>query len=148
VRQEVDKRCSEKVFLRFLALVIAKAAEGGSWALWTGVSNKAWLQLLKSYGMNHSACMVLTRDICRTITKFCMKLHDVRFKPEKARRAAEKIKNREALDTYIRKWYVALTHDRVDSSPNTKCSPGKCAERINGSEHTRTEHEKLPNKRK
>jgi hypothetical protein len=41
-----------------------------------GLFNKAWLQLLKSYGMNHSACMVLTRDICRTITKFRMKLHD------------------------------------------------------------------------
>ncbi len=38
------------------------------------------------------------------------------FKPEKARRAAEKIKNREALDTYIRKWYAALTHDRVEFS--------------------------------
>jgi hypothetical protein len=45
-----------------------------------------------------------------------MKLHDVGFKPEKARRAAEKIKNREALDTYIRKWYAALTHDRVEFS--------------------------------
>jgi hypothetical protein len=52
--------------------------------------------------MNHSACRVITRDIpCRTITKFRMELHDVRFKPKKARRAAEKIKNREALDTYI-----------------------------------------------
>jgi len=60
--------------------------------------------------------MMLTRDICRTITKFRMKLHDVRFKPEKARRAAKKIKNREALDTYIRKWYAALTHDRVEFS--------------------------------
>jgi hypothetical protein len=44
--------------------LIAKVAEGGSWALWMGVFNKAWLQLLKSYGMNHSACMMLTRDIC------------------------------------------------------------------------------------
>jgi hypothetical protein len=77
--------------------LIAKVAEGGSWALWMEVSNKAWLQLLKSYGMNHSACAMLTRDICRTITKFRMELHDVGFKPEKARRAAEKIKNREAL---------------------------------------------------
>jgi hypothetical protein len=32
--------------------------------------------------------------------------------------------------------------------PNTKCSPGKCAEKINGSEHTKTEHEKPPNKHK
>jgi hypothetical protein len=39
--------------------------------------NKAWLQLLKSYGMNHSACMMLTRDICRTIPKFRMKLHEM-----------------------------------------------------------------------
>jgi hypothetical protein len=96
--------------------LIAKVAEGGSWALWMEVSNKAWLQLLKSYGMNHSACTMLTRDICRTITKFRMELHDVGFKPEKARRAAEKIKNREALDTHIRKWYAALTHDRVEFS--------------------------------
>jgi hypothetical protein len=28
--------------------LIARAAEGGSWALWMGVLNKAWLQLLKS----------------------------------------------------------------------------------------------------
>jgi hypothetical protein len=96
--------------------LIAKVAEGGSWALWRGVFNKAWLQLLKSYGMNRSVCMMLTRDICHTITKFCMKLHDVRFKPEKTRRAAEKIKNREALDTHIRKWYATFTHDRVEFS--------------------------------
>jgi hypothetical protein len=70
--------------------LIAEVAEGGSWALLMGVFNKAWLQLLKSYGMNHNACMMPTRDICRTITKFRMKLHDVRFKPEKARRAAER----------------------------------------------------------
>jgi hypothetical protein len=85
--------------------LIAKVAEGGSWALWIGVFNKAWLQLLKSYGMNHNACMKLTRDICRTITKYRIGLHNVRFKPEKARRAAEKVKNREALGDYIRKWY-------------------------------------------
>jgi hypothetical protein len=49
--------------------------------------------------------MVLTRDICRAITKYRMELHDVRFKPEKARRATEKMKNREAIvGTYIRKW--------------------------------------------
>jgi hypothetical protein len=95
----------------------AKVAEGGSWALWMGVFNKAWLQLLRSYGMNHSACMMLIRDICRIITKFRMNLHDVRFKPEKAKRAAEKIKNREALvGTYIRKWCTTLTHDRVEFS--------------------------------
>jgi hypothetical protein len=78
-----------------------------------------------------------------------MKMHDVRFKPEKARRAAEKIKNREALDTYIRKqWYAQRPHTIVLSSPSTTCSPGKCAEKINGSEHTKTQHEKPPNKRK
>ena len=60
--------------------------------------------------------MMLTRDICRTITKFRMKLHDVRSKPKKARCAIEKIKNREALDTYIRKWYATLSHDRVEFS--------------------------------
>jgi hypothetical protein len=94
--------------------LIAKATESGSWALWMGVSNKAWLQLLKSYGMNRNACMMPTRDICRTITKYHMKLHDVGFKPEKVRRAAEKMKNREALDTYIRKWYVTLSHNRAE----------------------------------
>jgi hypothetical protein len=130
--------------------LFAKAAEGGSWALWHGweCSNKAWLQLLKSYGMNHSACMIPTRDICRTTTKFCMELHDVGFKPKKARRAAEKIKSREALDTYIYGSGMQRSRTAVLGSPTTKCSPGKCAEKINGSEHTRTEHEKLPNKRK
>jgi hypothetical protein len=86
------------------------------YGLWMGVPDKAWSQLLKSYGMNHNACMVLTRDICRTITKFRMKLYDVRFKSEQARRAADKIKNREALDTYIRKWYATRTHDWVELS--------------------------------
>jgi hypothetical protein len=96
--------------------LIAKVAEGGSWALWMGVFNKAWLQLLKSYGMNHNACMKLTRDICRTITKYRIELHNVRFKPEKARRAAEKVKNREALGDYIRKWYSTISHERVEFS--------------------------------
>ena len=77
--------------------IIAKVAEGGSWALWMGVFNKAGLQLLKSYGMNHSACMELTRDICRAITKYRIELHNVGLRPEKARRAAEEVKNREAL---------------------------------------------------
>jgi hypothetical protein len=58
--------------------LIAKVAEGGSWALWMGVSNKAWLQLIKSYGMNHNACMQLTRDICRTTTKYRIELQNVR----------------------------------------------------------------------
>jgi hypothetical protein len=40
----------------------------------------------------------------------------VRFKPEKARRAAEKVKNREALDDYIRKWYSTISHERVEFS--------------------------------
>jgi hypothetical protein len=76
-----------------------------------------------------------------------MKLHDVRFKPEKARRAAGKIKNREALDTYIRKWYATLSHDRVEFS-QYKMLTWKCEEKINGSEHTKREHGKPLNKRK
>jgi hypothetical protein len=79
-----------------------------------------------------------------------MKLHDVGFKPEKARRAAEKLKNREALDTQTHTDGSGMQRPRtiVLSSPSTKCSPGKCAEKINGSEHTKTEHEKPPNKHK
>jgi hypothetical protein len=81
-----------------------------------GVFNKAWLQLLKSYRMNHNACMKLTRDICRTTTKYRIELHNVSSKPEKARRAAEKVKNREALGDYIRKWYSTISHERVEFS--------------------------------
>ena len=110
-----------------------------------GVSNKAWLQLLKSYGMNHSACMKLTRDICRTTNKYRIELHNVRFRPEKARRAAEKVKNREALGDYIRKWYSTLSHERVEFS---QCSLGKCGAKTSGSEHTKIKHAKLLNKHK
>jgi hypothetical protein len=45
-----------------------------------------------------------------------IELHNVRFKPEKARRAAEKVKNREALGDYIRKWYSTISHERVEFS--------------------------------
>jgi hypothetical protein len=83
---------------------------------WGGCPISAWLQLLKSCGMNRSACMELTRDICRTTTKYRIELHNGRSRPEKARKAAEKVKNREALDDHIRKWHSTPSNDRVELS--------------------------------
>jgi hypothetical protein len=72
----------------------------------------------------------------------------VRFKPEKAKRAAEKVKNREALADYIRKWYSTLSHERVEFSQYEMCSPGKCDAKTSGSEHTKIKHAELLNKHK
>jgi hypothetical protein len=113
-----------------------------------GVFNKSWLQLLKSYGMNHNACMVLTRDVCRIITKSRIKLHVVRSKPEKTRRAAEKIKHREVLGTYIRKWYATLSHDRVEFSQYEMLTWKMRRKDKWVTEHKKTEHGKLLNKHK
>jgi hypothetical protein len=94
--------------------------------------------------------MMLPRDICRIITKFRMELHDVRHKPKKARRAAEKTKNREALDTYIRKWYAPLSHDRFEFSQYEMLTwkMRRNDKWVDGTEHTKTEHGKLLNKHK
>jgi hypothetical protein len=103
---------------------------------------------MRSHGMNHNACIKLTRDICRTTTKYRIELHNVRFKPEKARRAAEKVKNREALDDYIRKWYMHTAQSLMSelNSLNMRCSLGKCGAKTSGSEHTKIKHAKLLNK--
>ena len=85
--------------------VLTGLSKAGSWALWNGIFNKYWLQILSAGGLSHSEAIVLTKQLSEIIADYRARMHCARFSKDKAVEA-EKLKNRiELADEYINKHY-------------------------------------------
>ena len=105
--------------------VLTGLSKAGSWALWNGIFNKYWLQILSAGGLSHSEAIVLTKQLSEIIADYRARMHCARFSKDKAVEA-EKLKNRiELADKYINKHYKCKYNDLLEDILYTAHSHSK-----------------------
>jgi hypothetical protein len=102
------QKFGEGFFVAFLGRgsdLLTSLSKAGSWALWNGIFNKYWLQILSAGGLSHSEAMVLTKQLSEVIADYRARIHCARFSKDKAVEAEKQKPHQVLADKYINEHY-------------------------------------------
>ena len=81
-------------------------ARAGSWAVWMGVFNRAWIRLLQMGGLSYKRAVRVTRKLCRLIDVFRSEVARVRHERARQDRDGKRAAEARRVLAEVRRLYA------------------------------------------